>query len=95
VFELAGEHDLSTTSKVEAAVRTASEGQSRIVYDLTGVTYLDSTVLTMLVRSHKQLGKGFGVVLPSASPIRRIFEITKLDRIFPVQETLEEALRAK
>lgn len=67
-----------------------------VVLDLTDVTFVDSMTLGILVGSAKRARAGGGelrLVLPDA-PIRRIFEVTLLDRIFPIDETREESLAA-
>jgi anti-anti-sigma factor len=91
VFELHGEHDLSTMPRIEALVNAASEGQPRVIFDLSEARYLDSTVLAFLLRRWKALGNRMSVVIPPLSPIRRIFAVTQLDHYLPIVETLSEA----
>jgi anti-sigma B factor antagonist len=65
------------------------------VADLTKVSFMDSTALGVLVRAFKDAGaRGVAarVVLPQ-SAARRIFEITTLDRVLPVAESISDALR--
>lgn len=61
-------------------------GETRILADLDRVSFLDSTVLGLIVRLTRELGARkaeLRVVLPQG-PARRIFEITGLDRALPV-----------
>jgi anti-anti-sigma factor len=59
------------------------------VVDFTGCRYIDSTVLTVLVRASKKNGDALHVVIPLGSHIRRIFAITNLDRMIRIEETLD------
>jgi anti-sigma B factor antagonist len=62
---------------------------TRVLVDLGGVSFLDSTALGLVVHAVREIGERGGearVVLP-ASSARRIFEITTLDRVLPIVET--------
>ena len=66
----------------------------RLVVDLTGVSFMDSTalgLLTRMVREAPERSAEVRVVLPR-SAARRIFEITTLDRVLPVCASRAEAL---
>jgi anti-sigma B factor antagonist len=68
--------------------------QGRIVVDLAGVSFLDSTALGILVRAVREVGARGGeirIVLPDGTA-RRIFEITTLDRVLPVADSRAQAL---
>jgi anti-sigma B factor antagonist len=68
--------------------------EERLVVDLTAVSFLDSTVLGVLVRAIRDVdGRGgkVRVVLPGGTA-RRIFEITTLDRVLPVADSRKQAL---
>jgi anti-sigma B factor antagonist len=65
-----------------------------VVLDLSRVSFMDSTVLGLVVRAVRELGERKGevrVVLPRTSA-RRIFELTMLDQVLPVAGSLEDAL---
>jgi anti-sigma B factor antagonist len=66
----------------------------RVVLDLAGVAFLDSTVLGTIVGALRRIREADGalvVVLPE-TPARRIFEITGLDQVLSVQPSRAEAL---
>jgi anti-sigma B factor antagonist len=68
-----------------------------IVLDLSDATFLDSMALGVILAAKKQLTAEQGqleLVVPTPE-IRRIFEITMLDRVFALHETRAEALRAE
>ena len=92
VVTAAGELDAYVAPELTAALARA--GTSRLVADLTAVSFLDSTALGLLVRTVRDRGQGGGetrVVLPLGTA-RRIFEITTLDRALPVSASVDEAL---
>jgi len=73
-----------------------TRGATRVLVDLTRVSFMDSTALGAIVRSVRELGEDGAevrVVLPSGSA-RRIFEITTLDRVLPVAPSRAEGLAA-
>jgi len=71
-------------------------GAAAVLFDLTRVSFLDSTALGVIVRGVRALGDEGArvrIVLPQG-PARRIFEITTLDRALPIAATPEAALEA-
>jgi anti-anti-sigma factor len=85
-----GELDYSTSDQLEAVIDRAQRAAPRsVAVDFTECRYIDSTVLTVLVRASKTLGDGLRVVIPHDSHIRRIFAITNLDRMMQIDERLE------
>lgn len=66
---------------------------SSVVVDLSQATFIDSMTLGVLLGAHKRArarGRDVRLVIPE-SEIRRIFEITLLDRIFVIAHTREDA----
>ena len=77
-----------------ASVLEDVRGDQRVVADLDRVSFMDSTVLGLIVRATRELGEAGAsvrIVLPAGSA-RRIFEITALDRVLPIAETRGAAL---
>ncbi len=58
-----------------------------LVLDIAGVTFLDSTALTLFVLLHNQLAsKGHDVTFLGPSPMAaRIFQITGLDKLLRIE----------
>ena len=77
-------------------MRLVAEGPNRIVVDLTGATFVDSTTLGVLLGAVKRLRLIGGelVIVCSDLNIRRILSITLLDRAFTIYDTLDDALAA-
>jgi len=65
------------------------------VVDLRAVTFLDSTGLGILVGDHKRLRERGGSLQVVCAPglVARVFRLTAVDRIVPVRESVEEAVR--
>ena len=73
-----------------------AEGVGRIVVDLAKVTFIDSTALGVVVGGVKGIrahGGSLDIICRDEN-IRRIFEITGLDRILGMYGSREEALGA-
>ena len=95
VVSVHGDLDLHTADELgDRLVGVAAGGASSVVVDLSDVAFVDSQGLGALLRGTRRLGGGVGrfrLVVPEPQ-IRRIFEITALDRVFPLDETREQAL---
>ncbi len=95
VIELGGEVDLYTAPEFkERLVQLIESGKTQIVVDLSAATFIDSTTLGVMVGGVKRLRPSGGALalVCSDQNITKIFEITGLDRVFPIHETREEAL---
>ncbi len=95
VIEVSGEADLYTTPKLkETVVELIERGFTRLVVNLVNVDYLDSTALGVLVGSYKRVReRGGSLALVGPQPrIRKVFEITRLVKVFDIFDTDEQAL---
>jgi anti-sigma B factor antagonist len=93
-----GEIDAHSAPRLRATIVDELEDPavSHLVVDLSGVSFLDSSALGVLVGTLKRMREREGrldVVLPS-SHARRVFEITALDRVLELHETVEAAMAA-
>jgi anti-sigma B factor antagonist len=97
VIALVGQVDLY--SAPEFKQRTAEvieQGKSRIVVDLSRVSFMDSTGLSVLVGALKRLrlvGGALAVVSANEDTLR-LFEITGLNASFPIAPSREQAVQA-
>lgn len=95
VIELEGEVDVYTAPQLKQQMINMLESGARdLVVNLTKVDYLDSTALGVLIGGLKRMREMDGnMVLVCPSPrIRRVFEITGLDKIFDIYNAEEDAL---
>jgi anti-sigma B factor antagonist len=96
VVSLAGELDLYNAHEVrEALLECTAEGPERLVVDLSGVKFIDSTALGVLIeaRTRMENRRGFLLAAPGLET-RRALEISGLDRHFAVHDSLDSALAA-
>ncbi|HEX2416142.1 MAG TPA: STAS domain-containing protein, partial [Thermoleophilaceae bacterium] len=92
-----GEVDLYTAPEFkERMVELIESGKKQIVVDLSKATFIDSTTLGVLVGGVKRLRPAGGslALVCTDDNITKIFEITGLDRVFPIHSSREEALNA-
>ncbi len=95
VIEVAGELDLYTAPRLkEALLSTLEDGILRIVVDMSGVHFIDSSALGVLIGGVKRLKPKEGkLVLVSVDEnVNWIFQITGLNSVFDIFQTREEAL---
>ena len=95
IVEATGELDAFAAPDLSRAFAELM-GERQVLADFERVAFMDSTVLSLIVRATRDLtdaGASIRVVLPSG-PARRIFEITALDRVLPVAESRSSALAA-
>ncbi len=95
VISLAGEVDLYTAPELKQELLNAiGNGAKEVIVDFTDTTFIDSTTLGVLVGGVKRLRPNGGrlSIVCSDPNITKIFEITGLDRVFPIYPTRAEAL---
>jgi anti-sigma B factor antagonist len=95
VVAVVGEIDMATAPEVSSAIDSGQNGVGRVVVDLSGVTFLDSSALNALVQSQQELAQhdvAFRIVSPADQAVRNIFEITRLTGPLSVVDSLDEAL---
>ena len=95
VVALAGEHDLSTAPELRSQLHAAL-AEGGLVIDLSACTFLDSSILGVLLgslRRAREEERGFALVLGKGEPaVRRIFEVTGLTSVFPICDARGPAL---
>jgi anti-anti-sigma factor len=88
LVRLAGELDISTAPILERHLHEALGGGRRLVVDLRGLDFMDSTGLTLLVRWGRGAEQdGYQLALVRGDPrVHRLFELTGLDGVFSFTE---------
>lgn len=97
VLHIEGDLDLSASAALRACLldETGLDGPP-IVVDLRSVPFVDSTCLGVLIAAMRdaQATRGGLRVAAACARVRRAFEIAALDEVFPLYETVEEAVAA-
>src|SRR5213596_2046089 len=95
LISLSGEVDLYTAPDFkQQLLQVIGDGARQVIVDFTQTTFIDSTTLGVLVGGVKRLRPAGGrlSIVSSDRNITKIFEITGLDRVFPIYSTRDEAL---
>ena len=97
VVRLGGELDLYNADQVRAALTGAcAEAPERIVVDLGEVEFIDSTALGVLIEIRAKLNNRDGLLLAAPGlETRRALEVSGLDKLFVVRDSVQDALGAK
>jgi anti-sigma B factor antagonist len=94
VLALNGDIDIHTAPHLRDTLATLhGEGNTSIVVDLGGVTFLDSSALGALVAAHRDLTAAGGT-LKLAAPrthVLKVFRITRLAEVIPLYDSVDEA----
>ena len=91
IVTASGELDLYTAPRLQTALASLlRESVDRVVVDLSGIEFCDSTGMNVLLSAMKRL-KEQGGTLELAAPrpaVRRILQVTGLDTVFSVHEAV-------
>jgi anti-sigma B factor antagonist len=97
VIAVQGQADLHTAPELRTVISGAlDDGARDLVVDLSETTFIDSMTLGVLLGAVKRLrpaGGKVSVVCPDPH-IRRVFEITLLDRVFSLHGDRQSALES-
>ena len=98
VVPLRGEIDLHVSRGIELSLAgVTARRPGHIVVDLTEVTFVDSSGLAVLIHGMQdvqQYGGKFAIIGLQEN-VRPIFEIARLDQVFQIFQTLDDALAVK
>ena len=95
VLAPSGRLDVAGAPALKEAVSEAiTSGQPRLIIDMEGVSFVDSSGLGSVVAALKQARSAKGDLRLAApnQQVRVVLELTTLDRVFPYYATVEEAL---
>ena len=93
VVSAEGEVDVSTAPRLREQLAALPIDAGRVVVDLAEVSFLDSTGLGVLVASWKKCQEaGARLDLVVTTPqVSKVLEITRLDSMFRIFESLDDA----
>src|SRR5438094_603256 len=95
VLRVEGEIHASTAPEFSERLNGAiANGKTGVILDLTGVEFIDSTGLSVLLNGLRRVTRVRGsMVIACANPtVLRLFEITKLDSTFEILPSCDEAI---
>ena len=97
VVAVRGELDIATSPRVRELLSDAASDRARpLVIDFVDCEFIDSTGLAALLHGAKpaQNGESHVAIVSPGGDVRRMLELTAIDRTIPVFASLDEALTA-
>ncbi|MFC7898085.1 STAS domain-containing protein [Streptomyces sp. NPDC057381] len=83
-----GAYDMNSVEPLADALREAAEKSSKVVLDASGITFADSTLLSLLILTHQ--ATDFRVAAPTRQ-VLRLLQLTGVDGLLKVRATVDEA----
>ncbi len=96
ILDLNGRFDSYTAPAISNWVDETATAGAKILINLAEVSFIDSSALAVLIKGLKRSRQQQGdlVLCSLQSPVRVIFELTRLDKAFNIYATENEALAA-
>lgn len=95
VLRVGGEVDVATAPKLrEQMISLVNDQRYKLIVDLGGVDFIDSTGLGVLIGALKRVRSHDGDLhlVCHDDRIVRVFEITGLDKVFRIHDSLDAAV---
>ena len=95
IISLAGEIDMKCSSELRAKFMELFKSRPAVlIVDMTEVEFMDSSGLAILVEALKWCRQNDSKLklVGMVQTVRNVFEISRLDSIFQICDTIEEAL---
>ncbi|MET7271101.1 STAS domain-containing protein [Streptomyces flaveolus] len=83
-----GAYDMNSITPLADVLDTAAQEHPKVVLDASGITFADSTLLNLLILTRQ--ATDFRVAAPTQQ-LSRLLELTGVDTVLKVRETVEEA----
>jgi anti-sigma B factor antagonist len=94
VVVVKGEIDIYTAPQFEAELSKGYATPRHVIIDLRECRYIDSSAISTLHRANRKCGGRLQIVIDSDCNVKRILDITQIDKVIPTHETVEDARRA-
>ena len=95
VIEACGEIDIANAGELQRTVDSCvADGADQLIVDLSGIRFMDSSGLNVLIGTARQLGPGSYGVVVSRPSIRKIFALTGIDKTVPLFASMIDAKEA-
>ena len=94
LFVVAGQLEMSNIGPLERSISEAIDrGAKLLLFDLSALDFIDSSVLHLLERTRKRVARlGGAVTVACSDAVARAFRITELDKVYSVEPTRDAAL---
>ena len=77
----------------QAVLKVIDSGENRLVLDLAGVEFVDSSGLGAMVAILKSLGgRGAMAVCNASTSVLGLFRLTRMDKVFSIVSSRDEAV---
>ena len=80
-----GEIDMATGDEFRAELLAAVAGGGRVVVDLSGIAFMDSTGLGVIIDAAKKSRYGDLVIRAPSRPVRRLFDVSGVAPLFVLE----------
>jgi len=97
VVALRGEHlDASNAEEFKRDVALLLAGQTRVIFDMSELQFMDSAGLGAILGCLRRLSAAGGdlKLFGLSRPVRAVFDIARMHRVFEICATKEEAIQA-
>jgi anti-sigma B factor antagonist len=96
VIEISGEIDSNTAPQAQERILPLAEPGSKLLLDMSGVEYMSSAGLRMLLSMYRQVAQHNGsiVLVGLAEEIKDTMSITGFLNFFTTRDTVDEGLKA-
>ncbi len=91
ILHVFGDADIATAPELETSINEI-DSSLPLVIDLSECRFIDTTAISVLIRSFKRLGNLFRIVVTPQSHVERVLTITHLPAIMSVTVSVEESL---
>jgi anti-anti-sigma factor len=94
VLIFVGEYDLACKGQLRAELERLAD-ITNVVLDFSGVTYMDSTTLTELIRLHRLRAENLHereTIVLKHKHIKKLFDMLELKKVFRLVDNLDEAV---
>ena len=88
--------DASNAKEFKRDMAPLLEPCRRVIFDLTELRFVDSSGLGAILSSLRQLNANGGdlKLCGMSKPVRALFELVRMHKIFEIHETRDDAIRA-
>ena len=96
VVEIAGDIDSNTAPQAQEQVLPLVQPGSKMLLDMSGVEYMSSAGLRMLLSMYRQISRGDGsiVLVGLSEEIKDTMSVTGFLNFFTTHDTVDEGLQA-